>query len=94
MIILLLIAERIGLVKISEVRAEMKRRGIAYHLLTSPDDIMWLLNIRGNDIKYSPLLTSFAIVDEEQILLFADENRIPLKMARDFDNLGIILLPL
>jgi len=80
-------------VKISEVRAEMKRLNIDYHLLTSADDIMWLLNIRGNDLKYSPLLLSFAIIDDTQILLFADESKIPFKLAREFDNLGIILLP-
>jgi Xaa-Pro aminopeptidase len=80
-------------VKISEVRYEMKQQNIDYHLLTSIDDIMWLLNIRGNDVRYCPLLTSFAIVDEEQVLLFADENKIPLKLAREFDNVGIVLLP-
>jgi Xaa-Pro aminopeptidase len=80
-------------VKITEVRYEMKQQNVDYHLLTSIDDIMWLLNIRGNDIRYSPLLTSFAIVDEEQVLLFADENKIPLKLASEFDNIGIVLLP-
>ncbi len=79
--------------KISEVRAEMSRLGVDYHLLTSVDDIMWLLNIRGNDFKYSPLLTSFAIIDEAQILLFAEEEKIPLKLATEFDKLSIILLP-
>jgi Xaa-Pro aminopeptidase len=80
-------------VKISEVRAEMKRLNIDYHLLTAADDIMWLLNIRGNDLKYSPLLLSFAIIDDTQILLFAEENKIPFKLAREFDNLSIIILP-
>ena len=79
--------------KINVVRDEMRLLNVNYHLLTSLDDIMWLLNIRGNDIKYSPLLTSFAIVGEEQILLFADEDKIPLKIAREFDHLNIIMLP-
>ena len=79
--------------KITEVRSEMKRQNVDYHLLTSVDDIMWMLNIRGNDVRYSPLLTSFAIVDENQILFFADENRIPLKLAREFDDIGVVLLP-
>jgi Xaa-Pro aminopeptidase len=79
--------------KILELRKEMKRLNVDYHLLTSVDDIMWLLNIRGNDTRYSPLLYSFAIVDREQILFFADESRIPFRIAREFDNLGIILLP-
>jgi Xaa-Pro aminopeptidase len=79
--------------KIKEVRQLMNDRKLDYHLLTSVDDIMWLLNIRGNDVNYSPLLTSFALVDEEQVLLFVDERQIPLKLAMDFDNLNIIMLP-
>ncbi len=80
-------------VKITEVREQMRMKGIDYHLLTSTDDIMWLLNIRGYDIKYSPLLLSFAIVGHEQILLFIDEDKIPLKLASEFDKLGIVMLP-
>lgn len=79
--------------KIDEVRAEMRLMKIDYHLLTSSDDIMWLLNIRGNDLKFSPLLSSFAIIGALQILLFVDENKIPLKLAREFDKLEIIMLP-
>jgi Xaa-Pro aminopeptidase len=80
-------------VKIAEMRDQMKRRKIDYHLLTELDDIMWLLNIRGNDVKYSPLLTSFAIAGEDQILLFADETKIPFKLASEFDRIGIVILP-
>ena len=71
----------------------MKLRKADYHLLTAPDDIMWLLNIRGKDFKYSPLIISFAIIDVEQILLFAEENKFPLKIASEFDKLGIVMLP-
>ncbi len=80
-------------VKIAEVREEMERLGVNYQLLTSVDDIMWMLNIRGNDIKYSPLLTSFAIVGETQILLLVEEGKIPGHLAMAFDKLGIVILP-
>ncbi|HPT20936.1 MAG TPA: aminopeptidase P family protein [Bacteroidales bacterium] len=79
--------------KITEVRTKMKAMGVGYHLLTSPDDIMWLLNIRGNDVKYCPLLMSYAIVNEDQILLFVEESKIPMKLAMEFDRLGIVMLP-
>ena len=46
--------------KICRSKRQMKLRTADYHLLTSPDDIMWLLNIRGKDFKYSPLILSFA----------------------------------
>ncbi|HLN22153.1 MAG TPA: aminopeptidase P family protein [Bacteroidales bacterium] len=79
--------------RIRDVRTEMEKAGADYHLLTAPDDIMWLLNIRAGDTDYSPLLLSFAIVGKEQILLFADESKIPPAMAADFDRLGIVILP-
>ena len=80
-------------VKIAEVREQMRILELDYHLLTSIDDIMWLLNIRGDDIKYSPLLVAYALISEEQILLFIDENKIPLNLASEFDRLEIVMLP-
>ena len=79
--------------KIAEVREKMRKQKIDFHLLTSIDDIMWLLNIRGNDVKYSPLLTSFAVVSADQILLFAEEPQIPYILASEFDRIGIVILP-
>ena len=79
--------------KVREVRELMKNKSADYHLITSCDDIMWLLNIRGHDLKYTPLLLSFALIGEKQILLFIDENKIPAKLAHEFDNLGIVILP-
>jgi Xaa-Pro aminopeptidase len=79
--------------KISEVRDQMRKLDIDFHILTSPDDIMWMLNIRGNDLPYSPLIFSFAIIGEEQILLFVSENRFTHELASEFDRLGIIMLP-
>jgi Xaa-Pro aminopeptidase len=81
------------LAKITEVREQMKMLGVNYHLLTSVDDIMWLLNIRGMDLPYAPLIMSFAVIGEEQILLFAGENRIPPKLAKEFDKTSIVILP-
>jgi Xaa-Pro aminopeptidase len=79
--------------KIGKVREMMLWRDADYHLLTSPDDIMWLLNLRAGDVHYSPLLLSFALVSGSQVLLFADEKKIPPKLAGDFDQKGIVVLP-
>jgi len=80
-------------VKINEVREQMMGQNADYHLLTSNDDIMWLLNIRGNDLRYSPLLLSYALVGQKQILLFVDEAKIPPKLAFEFDRLDVVILP-
>jgi len=80
-------------VKIDQVREHMESMNAGYHLLTSPDDIMWLLNIRGGDLEYSPLLLSYALVGREQILLFINEGKIPYRIGAAFDRLGIVILP-
>jgi Xaa-Pro aminopeptidase len=80
-------------IKITDVRDQMKIKDVNYHLLTSLDDIMWLLNIRANDIQYSPLLISFAILKEDQLLFFTDEKKISIKLASEFDKIGIVILP-
>ena len=41
--------------KIEAVREEMKKAGANTHIISSLDDIVWLLNIRGNDIMYNPV---------------------------------------
>ncbi|HUW94040.1 MAG TPA: aminopeptidase P family protein [Bacteroidales bacterium] len=79
--------------KISDVRARMTEMGADYQLCTSVDDAMWLLNIRGNDVHFSPLFLSFALISLEQVLFFADEEKIPGKMKADFDKDGVVLLP-
>ncbi len=79
--------------KITRVRQRMEVMKIDYHLLTSCDDVMWLLNIRGADITYSPLLLSFAIISARQVLLFAIEEKIPSAMKGEFDDDGVVLLP-
>lgn len=79
--------------KIGEVRNRMKKFKAGYHFLSSLDDIMWLLNIRGNDLQYSPLLLCYALIGPEQVLLFIDQSKIPPRLAAEFDRHGIVLLP-
>jgi Xaa-Pro aminopeptidase len=79
--------------KIAEVRERLSLANADYQLLASPDDIMWLLNIRGDDSEFSPLISCFALIGHDQVLLFADEEKIPFRLAFDFDRQGIVLLP-
>ena len=79
--------------KISVVRERMKIAGASWQLLTASDDIMWLLNIRGNDLKFSPLVDSFSLVGEDQVLLFINEQKITPLLSSEFDKAGVVMLP-
>ena len=50
--------------KISRVRMRMAEMGVDNHLLSSPDDIMWLLNIRGSDVQYCPLIICYSLITQ------------------------------
>ena len=45
--------------KLAAVREKMKEKGAEVHLLASLYDIAWLLNVRGNDISYVPVVLSY-----------------------------------
>ena len=60
--------------KLHNLQSILESSSIDYYILTSLDSIAWLLNIRGNDILYIPLILSFAIVPRSgKIELFVDD---------------------
>lgn len=75
--------------KLAEVRERMKKRSIDNHLLTSPEDIMWLLNLRGNDLEFTPVLMSYLLLSEESALLFACIEKISEELLQEFSVLNI-----
>lgn len=62
--------------KIARVRKAMQDTGATTHILTSLDDIAWLFNIRGGDVKYNPVVLSYAVVTLDKAILFVDENKL------------------
>jgi len=79
--------------KIADVRLRMNAMQADYQLLTSLDDIAWLLNIRGGDVKFSPLFTSFSIIAQKEVLLFADSEKIPVSLNKKLESDGLTILP-
>ena len=73
-----------------------KRRELAQRLasdkldaavLTAPDSIAWLLNIRGGDVTYSPLPLSFAILNADaSVVLFIDSRKVSPDLVRHLGN--------
>ena len=62
--------------KLNQVREEMKNKGANNYLLTSLDDIAWLLNIRGNDVVNNPVVIANVIVTQKKCYLFVDSSKV------------------
>ena len=52
--------------KISLIQSILKSNQCDYYILSSLDSIAWLLNIRGNDILYTPLNLAYAIITQDK----------------------------
>lgn len=45
-------------------------------LITALDEIAWLLNLRGGDVDYTPVVIAFAYVSEDERVLFIDSEKV------------------
>lgn len=62
--------------KLAAVVEELKQHGQQAAVLSAPDSICWLLNIRGADIPRVPVMQGFAIVTEDgRCLVFSEPGR-------------------
>ncbi|WP_254436865.1 aminopeptidase P family protein [Ruegeria arenilitoris] len=63
--------------KISELVSEMRAQGAALLVETQPDNIAWLLNVRGSDVAFNPIPLSFLLVDVSgQVYWFVADRKV------------------
>jgi Xaa-Pro aminopeptidase len=71
----------------------LAEEGAAAAVLTMPESIAWLLNIRGGDVPHTPLPLSFAILRRDGSLsLFIDRRKLVPGLERHLGN-GVTVLP-
>jgi Xaa-Pro aminopeptidase len=65
----------------------LREEGVAAVVLTMPESIAWLLNIRGGDVPHTPLPLSFAILRQDgTVTLFIDRRKLVPGIERHFGN--------
>lgn len=60
-------------------------------IISALDEIAWLLNIRGNDVEFNPVVISYVVLEKDKCTLFVDEAKIdsPARNYLDFNNIDI-----
>lgn len=79
--------------KIAALRAEMEKCHADVHIITTLDDIVWLLNIRGNDIPCNPVVLSYMAVTKEELFLFINQKVVSDEVRSYLEGLGATLMP-
>lgn len=62
--------------KIRRVMEAVKAHGCSRLLVTALDEVAWLLNLRGRDVHCNPVFVSYALVGDEETLLFVNPQKI------------------
>lgn len=69
--------------KISWLRKWMLLEGVDRVLLTSLDEIAWMLNVRGSDIDYNPLVISYLLVSQDSVKWFVKKSVSEMELDPD-----------
>ncbi|MDQ0507925.1 Xaa-Pro aminopeptidase [Peptoniphilus ivorii] len=79
--------------KVGRVRKAIDEKDADTHILASLDDICWLLNMRGDDVLYSPLVLSYCVVEAERVVLFVDAAKLNDKIYASWEGIDVEILP-
>jgi Xaa-Pro aminopeptidase len=86
----LVLAGQSAVDKIAQVTSVISEHRADATLVTQPDAICWLLNLRGEDILYNPLFLAYALLKRDgAIVLFTFERIFSQDVLRYFKELEI-----
>ena len=76
--------------KLARMRKEI---GQSTLIVSALDEIAWLLNIRGNDVEYNPVVISYVVLEPDKCTLFVDPTKIDTVAQNYLDFNGIDVQP-
>ena len=63
--------------KRNQIAHSIREQGADAALITAPASVAWLLNLRGSDVRCTPLLLGNAIIDRDgRVTLYTDQDKI------------------
>ncbi|MBX2875258.1 MAG: aminopeptidase P family protein [Saprospiraceae bacterium] len=87
------VAGETRLQKLNRIAQELKKRNAGFQLVSTLDDIAWILNIRSGDVAYNPVCISYLMVGHILSYLFVDTKKIPSDLQEKLQVDGILLKP-
>lgn len=78
--------------KLNDLREKLKLSEKEAYILSSLDDIAWLLNLRGSDIPYNPVFYSYFYMDNGSYTLFVSKNSTDDDLINYLESLNVHLM--
>lgn len=79
--------------KLARLRAAIAQHGASHHLISTLDDLAWLLNLRGADVDYNPVFLGHALLSASDVQLFVGAGKVDAALAATLAADGVCLRP-
>ena len=77
--------------KIRKILKILNKNKVNLQFITAPENIAWLLNLRGSDSDFSPIPNCYLILDSKnKVYLFCDLKKINKKLKKDLKDVKIV----
>lgn len=77
--------------KLEKLRQLLRDAHADFHLISSLDDIAWLFNVRGSDVKCNPVVLAFALISHDNATIFIDPAKVSNDNKRDLLNHNVMI---
>ncbi len=79
--------------KLEKIRENLEAKSADLTVISSLDDIMWTLNLRGNDVTCNPVILSYLLVDDAKAILYLNESVLNEDIKRKLAKNRVIIRP-
>ncbi len=79
--------------RISRIQKAIISQNIQHYLITTLDDLCWVLNIRSNDVEYNPVCIAYAVISQNKTTFFVDSSKVPDSIKKSFAKEKIDIQP-
>lgn len=62
--------------KLARIRQQMAQKKADAMVISALDEIAWLLNIRGYDVDFNPVVISYVVLEQDRCTLFVDRKSV------------------
>ncbi|XP_063218262.1 xaa-Pro aminopeptidase 1-like isoform X2 [Bacillus rossius redtenbacheri] len=63
--------------KVADLRAALGQLGAEAMVVTALDEVAWLLNVRGRDLPFTPVVRAYLVVGPLSLHLFTNRSKLP-----------------
>lgn len=79
--------------KLAAIRSKMNDLTCGVHIVTSLDDIAWILNLRGTDVECNPVFLSYLLLTDKDGILFVNKSALTDEASARLSSASITVMP-